>query len=141
MQVWDDFGVRRKVFQMSKNLLHAVFVFLIGVIAMIAVSSALFSTISVQSYRLLIALLITAGIFLLFGLIVGLFWRGGSMAGGVLLAAPILLVTILSALFSGFGDKTLTSDLPILATVLVAGVVGCYLGQRLTSVRMTESQD
>lgn len=125
---------------MYKNLLHAVFVFLIGVIAMVAVSLALFSIINVQSYRLLIALLIAAGIFLLFGLIAGLFWKGGSIAGGFWLAAPLLLVTITSILFSGFLSTMLSRDLPILATALIMGFIGCYTGQRLTAGRVTTGQ-
>ncbi len=118
---------------MPKKMLQLILAFATGVVAMVLASTAFMATINADSLSVTLALLITSAVFLVFGLIVGLFWLGGSLFGGVMIAAPFLLVTTFSILLSGFGPKLLSNDLPILATALLTGVIGCYLGQRLTS--------
>ena len=120
---------------MSKEIFKPILVFVIGVVAMLVASFAFMSVINAGATSPGINVLITAAVFLAFGIIVGLFWRGGSLAGGFWLALPFLLATTLSVLFSGFVSKFLTKDLPILATAFIAGVIACYGGQRLTSGR------
>lgn len=108
---------------------------------MVVAASAFMSVIDAGAYSLASTVLITAAVFLVSGILVGLFWRAGSLSGGVWLALPLILATTFSLLFSGFVSKFLTNDLPILATAFAAGAIACYIAQRLTSGRRKPKLD
>jgi hypothetical protein len=122
---------------MLRKILKPILAFVIGIIAMVVVSWAFISVKNPESFSILIAVLISGGVYLVFGSIVGLFWRGGCAAGGSWLASPLFLATILSVLFTGIFTKSLSNDMPILLAAFLAGVAGCYFGQRLTTGRGT----
>jgi uncharacterized membrane protein YoaK (UPF0700 family) len=125
------------VVKMSKSVLQRVLAFVMGIIAMVAVSWGFMSVMNSESFSILIALLISVAVYMVFGSIVGLFWRGGCAAGGFWIASPLFLATILSVLFTGIFTKFVSNDLPILLAAFLAGVAGCYFGQRLTTGRGT----
>jgi len=126
--------------QMSKKMLQPVLVFAIGAIAIVivvAASSAFMSSIIVGPSALPFSILVYGATYLFFGLTVGLFWRSKSIYGGLWLVSPLFLITALSIAFAGFVSKFVSHDLPILVSALLTGVIGCHLGQRLTSGRTT----
>lgn len=124
---------------MSKEVLQPILVFAIGVVAivMVVTSWALVFPTSANSFTFFLY----AAVYLLFGIIVGLFWRNKSIYGGVWMSLPLILLGIVSVLISGFGSKFVSDDLPRLATVVLAGTIGCYIGQRLRSHHSTGELD
>ncbi len=121
---------------MSKKVLQPVLAFAIGTIAIVivvAASSAFMSSILTGPFSLPFSVLVYAATYLFFGLIVGLFWRSKGIYGGIRLVSPLVLIAALSIAFAGFVSKFVSHDLPILVSALLTGVIGCHLGQRLTS--------
>lgn len=129
---------------MSEKMLQPVLAFAIGAIAIVivvAASSAFMSSILTGPYSLPFSVLVYAATYLFFGLIVGLFWRSKSIYGGIWLVSPLLLITAFSIAFAGFVSRFASHDLPILASALLTGVIGCHLSQRLRSGRAAVEQD
>ncbi|MGE3467950.1 MAG: hypothetical protein AB7J13_13585 [Pyrinomonadaceae bacterium] len=118
---------------MSKEMLQPILVFVVGIIAVIVTVVSWFFVLGLIGIELYVYL-VYAATYLFFGFIVGLFWRKKSIYGGIWLASPLAVLGIFGIFFSGLG----ASDMLILAIVILAGTVGCYLGQRLTSRHATE---
>jgi hypothetical protein len=117
---------------MKQKNIQLILAIVIGIVALVIVSMSLMALFtSIQSFSIVYALLIAFSVFLVFGIGVGLFWRDGHFRAGIVLASPFVAVTLLSVLFSGYFQKFLTNDLPILITAVVAGAIGCFFGQKI----------
>ena len=116
---------------MNQKTVQFILAVVIGIVALVIVSMSLMALITSNTFSVVYAILTTSAIFLVFGIGVGLFWRDGYLRAGVVLASPFIAVTLLSVLFSGYFQKFLTNDGPILIAAVVAGTVGCFLGQKV----------
>lgn len=81
------------------------------------------------------ALAVCGGIYLLFGIFVGMIFPDSRWFLGFWLATPAMLIIVFSFLFAGiFTPKILTSDIPLLFTLTIAACIGVYLGTQLRSL-------
>lgn len=115
-------------------IIRIIGVLFLGAIAMVVVSWASMSAITAGTFSLLFGAVVSGGIYLVFGVIAGLFWPRGYISGGLSLASPIIIFTCLYVLFSGFGPRFIAIDLPILAICTFSAVLGCFIGKRLTNL-------
>lgn len=115
-------------------IIRIIGVLLLGAIAMVVVSWTSMSAITAGTFSLLFGAVVSAGTYLVFGVITGLFWPRGYFSGGLCIASPIIIVTCLSVLFSGFGPRFVANDLPLLVICTIVAVLGCFIGKRLTNI-------
>lgn len=78
-----------------------------------------------------VALLISAAIFGVAGLILGLVWPGGGWRWGAWVVLPGLLLVTLGVLTSGEWESFLGDDLPYIVAGLIAASLGAYVGARI----------
>jgi len=84
---------------------------------------------------LALALAVCAGVYLVFGIFVGIIFPDGQWFIGLWLAAPAWFVTVVSFFFAGiFTSAILTRDVPLLLTLTISGCIGVYLGTQLRSI-------
>jgi hypothetical protein len=118
---------------MKANVSQRAITITLGIIAVAISSWTFMPAITSDTFSISTALIETAAIYFVTGILVGSFWRFGDLRGGYWLAVPLFFVTILSALFTGIFAKFLTNDIPLLITALLMGILGCYVGRLVTS--------
>ncbi len=121
---------------MTKMIPRLLGVFFLGTIAVVLVSWFSMSAITAGTFSLLFIAFTSACTYLIVGVVVGQFWPKGALSGGICLASPIIVFTFLSVLFSGFGERFVDRDLPVLIISVISGVFGCFAGKRLANVRV-----
>lgn len=121
---------------MSKLILRTLGVLFLGTVAVVLVSWVSMSAITAGNFSFFFSAFITGCSYLIVGVVTGLFWQQGALSGGIWLSSPIIVLTCLSVLFSGFGERFVDRDLPVLLVSLISGVFGCFTGKRLANVRV-----